>query len=255
MLIADISSLLSTEHRAPSATPPASACAAESRSIERRCCQRPAADPMAHTKIPPTIPDPLIAEGLVAGIRRRSARNRRLRGAAEHFNTCRQPRVPGFECPTFFLCAAAERRGLSIFTTDADFTRFAKILPIELHGRTYGEPFFKSIPGWDRPLAYRSFPHIIQPLGPHTWYTPFGVYGVPQQIGEGGMGRCLSRDRHQAETSGQAIRDPAALPSLLTTIGSRGGGEIRDIVVADRSQVVDSKDGEMSEWLKEHAWK
>ena len=28
-----------------------------------------------------------------------------------------------------------------------------------------------------------------------------------------------------------------------------------DNVLPDRSQVVDSKDGEMSEWLKEHAWK
>jgi hypothetical protein len=27
------------------------------------------------------------------------------------------------------------------------------------------------------------------------------------------------------------------------------------IIVRNRSQVVDSKDGEMSEWLKEHAWK
>ena len=34
----------------------------------------------------------------------------------------------------FLICAAAERRGLPIFTTDADFTRFARLLPIELHG-------------------------------------------------------------------------------------------------------------------------
>jgi hypothetical protein len=27
------------------------------------------------------------------------------------------------------------------------------------------------------------------------------------------------------------------------------------IIVVGRSQTVDSKDGEMSEWLKEHAWK
>ena len=27
-----------------------------------------------------------------------------------------------------------------------------------------------------------------------------------------------------------------------------------DNLLHDRSQVVDSKDGEMSEWLKEHAW-
>jgi hypothetical protein len=28
-----------------------------------------------------------------------------------------------------------------------------------------------------------------------------------------------------------------------------------DNQVLDRSQTLDSKDGEMSEWLKEHAWK
>jgi hypothetical protein len=36
--------------------------------------------------------------------------------AAEHFDTCRA-------------------RGLPILTTDADFVRFATILPIEIHGR------------------------------------------------------------------------------------------------------------------------
>ena len=57
MLIADISSLLSTEHRAPSATPPAGACAATaSRCTARRCTQTLAATrPMTHTKIMPTI--------------------------------------------------------------------------------------------------------------------------------------------------------------------------------------------------------
>ena len=55
--------------------------------------------------------------------------------AAEHFNTCRRRGIQGSNID-FLLCAAAERRGLSILTTDADFTRFARILPIELHGRT-----------------------------------------------------------------------------------------------------------------------
>jgi predicted nucleic acid-binding protein len=35
----------------------------------------------------------------------------------------------------FLICAAAERRNLPILTTDADFRRFAAILPITLHGR------------------------------------------------------------------------------------------------------------------------
>ena len=53
--------------------------------------------------------------------------------AAEHFNTCRAKGVQGSNLD-FLICAAAERRGLPIFTTDADFARFAKLLPIELHG-------------------------------------------------------------------------------------------------------------------------
>jgi predicted nucleic acid-binding protein len=32
-----------------------------------------------------------------------------------------------------FLCAAAMRRDWAIFTTDPDFTRYAKVLPITLH--------------------------------------------------------------------------------------------------------------------------
>jgi hypothetical protein len=31
------------------------------------------------------------------------------------------------------ICAAAERRNLPIFTTDSDFTRFARLLPVELY--------------------------------------------------------------------------------------------------------------------------
>lgn len=54
--------------------------------------------------------------------------------AAEHFNACRARGVQGSNTD-FLLCAAAERRGFPILTTDADFTRFADILPITLHGR------------------------------------------------------------------------------------------------------------------------
>lgn len=35
----------------------------------------------------------------------------------------------------FLICASAERRQLPILTTDADFSRYAGILPIVLHGR------------------------------------------------------------------------------------------------------------------------
>ena len=54
--------------------------------------------------------------------------------AAEHFNTCRVHGVQGSNTD-FLICAVAERRDLPILTTDADFTRFAGVLPISLHGR------------------------------------------------------------------------------------------------------------------------
>ncbi len=54
--------------------------------------------------------------------------------AAEHFNTCRARGVQGSNTD-FLICAAAERRNLPILTTDADFSRFAAVLPITLHGR------------------------------------------------------------------------------------------------------------------------
>jgi predicted nucleic acid-binding protein len=54
--------------------------------------------------------------------------------AAEHFNTCRARGVQGSNTD-FLICAVAERRKLPILTTDADFSRFAVLLPITLHGR------------------------------------------------------------------------------------------------------------------------
>jgi predicted nucleic acid-binding protein len=54
--------------------------------------------------------------------------------AAEHFNTCRARGVQGSNTD-FLICAVAERRKLPILTTDADFPRFAAVLPITLHGR------------------------------------------------------------------------------------------------------------------------
>ncbi len=53
--------------------------------------------------------------------------------AAEHFRTCRTKGLQGSNTD-FLICAAAERRGLPIYTTDADFVRFARLLPINLHG-------------------------------------------------------------------------------------------------------------------------
>ena len=51
--------------------------------------------------------------------------------AAEHFNTCRARGIQGSNTD-FLICAAAERLALPILTTDADFTRFAAVLPIAL---------------------------------------------------------------------------------------------------------------------------
>jgi predicted nucleic acid-binding protein len=54
--------------------------------------------------------------------------------AAEHFNACRTRGIQGSNTD-FLICAVAERRTLPILTTDVDFTRFASVLPITLHGR------------------------------------------------------------------------------------------------------------------------
>lgn len=52
--------------------------------------------------------------------------------AAQFFNTCRAKGVQGSNTD-FLICAVAVRRQLSIFTTDGDFPRFTKHLPIVLH--------------------------------------------------------------------------------------------------------------------------
>jgi len=52
--------------------------------------------------------------------------------AASFFNKCRAKGIKGSNTD-FLICATAARRGFGILTTDADFTHFARILPIELH--------------------------------------------------------------------------------------------------------------------------
>lgn len=52
--------------------------------------------------------------------------------AAAFYNRCRAKGVQGSNTD-FLICAAAVRRRLAILTTDADFVRFAKLLPIQLH--------------------------------------------------------------------------------------------------------------------------
>lgn len=52
--------------------------------------------------------------------------------AASAFNRCKAKGIQGSNTD-FLICAVAIRRDLSIFTTDRDFTHFAKALPITLH--------------------------------------------------------------------------------------------------------------------------
>ena len=53
--------------------------------------------------------------------------------AATCSNRCRAKGIPGSNTD-FLLCAVAERRDLSIFTTDGDFREYARVLPLKLHG-------------------------------------------------------------------------------------------------------------------------
>lgn len=52
--------------------------------------------------------------------------------AAQFFNKCRSHGIQGSNTD-FLICAVAARRGMQIFTSDEDFVRFAKHLPIELY--------------------------------------------------------------------------------------------------------------------------
>lgn len=52
--------------------------------------------------------------------------------AAKFFNVCKSKGVQGSNTD-FLICAVAVRNHLSIFTTDKDFSLFAKYLPIVLH--------------------------------------------------------------------------------------------------------------------------
>lgn len=52
--------------------------------------------------------------------------------AAHLFNVCRGRGVQGSQTD-FLICAVAARLDMPIFTTDADFTHYARFLPIRLH--------------------------------------------------------------------------------------------------------------------------
>ncbi|MFW6256029.1 MAG: PIN domain-containing protein, partial [Candidatus Sumerlaeota bacterium] len=52
--------------------------------------------------------------------------------AAQFFNSCRAKGIQGSNTD-FLICAVAVRRHLAIYSTDMDFSLFAKHLPIVLH--------------------------------------------------------------------------------------------------------------------------
>jgi hypothetical protein len=52
--------------------------------------------------------------------------------AASFYNICRSKGIQGTSTD-LLICAVAVRHRMRIFTTDTDFDRFAKFLPIDLH--------------------------------------------------------------------------------------------------------------------------
>jgi predicted nucleic acid-binding protein len=52
--------------------------------------------------------------------------------AADYFNACRKKGIQGSNTD-FLICAVATRLKTPIFTTDADFISFSRLLPITLH--------------------------------------------------------------------------------------------------------------------------
>ncbi len=52
--------------------------------------------------------------------------------AARFFNLCRTRGIQGSNTD-FLICAVSARREIPILTTDDDFSRYAKLLPIALH--------------------------------------------------------------------------------------------------------------------------
>jgi len=59
--------------------------------------------------------------------------------AAEMGNTCRAAGISGSSID-FLICAVTRRRGLAIFTTDRDFSRYAAAVPVKLHAIDAARP-------------------------------------------------------------------------------------------------------------------
>jgi predicted nucleic acid-binding protein len=52
--------------------------------------------------------------------------------AAQGGNSCRSKGI-AVSLPDMLICAVALRHGMSIFTTDPDFEKYAQVLPLKLH--------------------------------------------------------------------------------------------------------------------------
>jgi hypothetical protein len=52
--------------------------------------------------------------------------------AARSYNRCRSEGIAA-SLPDMLICAVSERRGMSVFTTDPDFERYARVLGLTLH--------------------------------------------------------------------------------------------------------------------------
>ena len=58
--------------------------------------------------------------------------------AALHFTTCRRHGIQGSNTD-FLICAVADRLGLSIFTSDRDFSHLSAHVPIRLHRSRFSQ--------------------------------------------------------------------------------------------------------------------
>ena len=58
--------------------------------------------------------------------------------AALHFTACRRHGIQGSNTD-FLICAVAERLGVSIFTSDRDFSNYSAHVPIRLHRSRFSE--------------------------------------------------------------------------------------------------------------------
>jgi predicted nucleic acid-binding protein len=57
--------------------------------------------------------------------------------AAQAYNICESKGIAA-SAVDMLICAVAQRRGMSIFTTDPDFERYAQVLPLKLHSAPGG---------------------------------------------------------------------------------------------------------------------